>query len=518
MISYSGYGTFRSLLCSVLIAILASGTSFIPASAKPSRLTSSPTCKSDDLAFISSSFELVPPRKKLKKTPSQVKIFDYDGTPLGNRAPLLLVHGLRGEFYPTFRWQKVAMSLTASRSFNQKYKIYLARYSTLHRLDGVIGNFRNEIDKLYRASRHQKITLVALSMGGNLCYESLLDPKTNSKVAALVTMGTPFHGSPLFSSNWLQYSLYKRLSLPLTRIDHSLALRLYFNRNKNLVADLGWDNLDEAVPFPGEFKSKLPFGPKGVLNEKTGVNKRLQKINVGHPEIKSKLITYATYLKNPYLEPLPMRYIEKTLMYPITLFWVKFPAHLAREHAVLTMLNHDIACVDVTESWKKKAESPFHYALNDGITPVASALFLPPKVLQDIPLSSEKGLALLRNKTDVRIARVFKDADHLTYIDGYRPLSASQKIQDELHPDEGEKEIFDWIVSDLLSLTTGQNHVAEETEPASTSYKDETEGANRLGKPPLSSLKAPSSMKNDSANLECFFRAEDFALHSLEES
>src|SRR5690606_1371198 len=106
--------------------------------------------------------------------------------------------------------------------------------------------------------------------------------------------------------NWLQYSLYKRLSLPLTRIDHSLALRLYFNRNKNLVADLGWDNLDEAVPFPGEFKSKLPFGPKGVLNEKTGVNKRLQKINVGHPEIKSKLITYATYLKNPYLEPLPM--------------------------------------------------------------------------------------------------------------------------------------------------------------------------------------------------------------------
>ncbi|MBX9692282.1 MAG: hypothetical protein K2Z81_07860 [Cyanobacteria bacterium] len=461
------------ILRTVLVVLLLSTTCLIPALANPARLTTGRSATDDDLGIVSNNFDLLPPKKALKKEPEDVKIYDFDGTPLGNRAPLLLVHGLRGEFLPDFRWQKVSRELSRNKEVNSSYKIYCVRYATTRRLEGVIPKFRNAVHTLYNACNHKKITCIALSMGGNLVYESMLDQETNDRIAAVLTMGTPFHGSPLFCSDWLQYSLYKRLSLPLTRIDHSLALKVYFGRNKNLVADLGWDNFDGAVPMVGKFKSRLPFGPKGEVTEETTVNERLGELNNNGAEVKKKLLTYGTYLNNPYMEPKALRYIEKTFMYPLTLFWVKMPAHLGREHAVLNMLNHDIACVQVSKDWKDKHVTAFLYALNDGITPVSSALFLPESTLKSTAVIEEKDIKKLIGKTDVRLARVFKDADHLTYIDGFRPISASSKLVDELHPDEGEKEIFDWMIDDLLALHDSQERLAKDdsTKPA----KEESE-------------------------------------------
>mgnify|MGYP000022239028 FL=1 len=121
---------------------------------------------------VSDRFASLPAGKKQRKRPTDVKIYEYDQKPLGDRSPLLLVHGLRGEYYPYFRWQKVADKLAKSDVFSSKYKIYLVRYSSLDRFDHVLPKFKDALTSLYSAAKQRPITMVALSMGGNIAYES----------------------------------------------------------------------------------------------------------------------------------------------------------------------------------------------------------------------------------------------------------------------------------------------------------------------------------------------------------
>ncbi len=111
---------------------------------------------------------------------------------------------------------------------------------------------------------------------------------------------------------------------------------------------------------------------------------------------------------------------------------------------------------------QEKTGSQFVYQLNDGITPVSSAVFLPPDACANSALVSETELPKLKSATDVYLARVFRNIDHLTFIDGYRPLNASTEIRDEMDPNAGQKHIFDWMLSDLLQFDQTSNKIAHE--------------------------------------------------------
>ena len=69
--------------------------------------------------------------------------------------------------------------------------------------------------------------VVALSMGGNLLQNAMIDPAFDSRVKSVLTLGTPFHGSPLFTSNWMEYSMLRHYHSPISRLDTALAYRLY---------------------------------------------------------------------------------------------------------------------------------------------------------------------------------------------------------------------------------------------------------------------------------------------------
>lgn len=430
-----------------------------PALASPSTLTtpSSGAAPANMVSrSISDRFANVPPGKKQRHRPSDVKIYEFDHEALGNRSPFLMVHGLRGEYYPYFRWQKVAEKLAKSEEFNSRYKIYFARYSSLDRIEAVLPKFKEAINSLYIAGKERPISMMALSMGGNLCYEALTDPKIDSEIRMLFTMGTPFHGSPLFCKDWMNYTVYKRLSWPWTRIDHNLALKLYFDKNPALRQDLTWDNADETIPEVGHFWSKLPFGPSGKLTISDTINQRLIKVN-SKPFDRQKLICYGGYIVNPYMTPGIKRYLESAFLYPLFLLSNSFPAHFAREHPVLELLNRDITNVQVTKTISKRAGTPFVYALNDGIAPVTSAIFLPPNVARDQFIAKESDFDKVRGRVDVHQARVFRNVDHLTFIDGVRPLNpiisaSSGMVRDELNPQDGQKDIFAWILADILNV------------------------------------------------------------------
>ena len=147
-----------------------------PAQAEPSRLTTAQTCHKQDLAFVSKTFDNIPPRRQLKKEPTSVEIYEFDESPRGNRSPFLMVHGLRGEHYPYFRWQKVANHLSSDKKFNANFKIYLARYPTSKRMEESVPMFRKAVERLYSACNKRQVTVMALSIGGNLVYELFVGP------------------------------------------------------------------------------------------------------------------------------------------------------------------------------------------------------------------------------------------------------------------------------------------------------------------------------------------------------
>jgi hypothetical protein len=424
---------------------------------------------SGNVNFVQSEFPKPPKGRVLKKKPEQISLFEWDKTPLGSRAPFLLVHGLRGEYYPNFRWEKVVKRFVNNSDFSSQYKVYFLRYDSTAREEKIVPQFRQAIATLSRTANQRPITIMALSIGGNLVYEGMLDKETDQRIRLAMTLGTPFHGSPLFNQDWIQYSVYKNFAMPWTHVDHSLAFRLYFNRNPNLLQDFNWDDVDNSIPDAGHFRSWLPLGPHGNLIAKEEQNTRLLALNNNSTFDKKKLIAYSCYLVNPYMESEARRVIQSAVLAPVVLFTMKLPAHLAREHAVLNLLNSEIGSVVSSKEAIARAGTRFPYQLNDGIAPVASALFLPDNALQSKAIAKERDLPTIKAAADVRIARVFRNADHLTFIDGFRPMHTKSLLRDELNPESGTRNIFDWMLTDLLQT----REPAEDLAAASKASKPE---------------------------------------------
>lgn len=104
-----------------------------------------------------------------------------------------------------------------------------------------------------------------------------------------------------------------------------------------------------------------------------------------------------------------------------------------------------------------------------------SALCLPNSVVGSVPLSKESDIAAIKPLTDVRTARVFRNIDHLTFIDGYKPLRGTHNLKDQLNPSEGPHKIFDWIALDLKRSLEDQSKLATDGESKPSTAKTETD-------------------------------------------
>ena len=420
------------------------------------------------ISLVSQSFPILNLKKAIHAKPQGVEIYQSDGKPLGDRLPLLLVHGLNGEKLKAFRWTKVIDHFQTNSEFCRTYKIYLARYNTHDRLDRTKPAFRKQLLKL-NAVADKPVTIVALSIGGNVIQESMLDdPNVEKAVRLVLTLATPFHGSPLFTNAWMQYSLYKGTQWIGTRVRSYVAYRIYFSMHSNLSDDLFWDNVDGRIPDIGSFSSFIPLGPRGDLNLQKDVNRRLALLNADLTPDKSKFITYAAYIVNPIVNPGFLGHYKSMVLSPYRMLTVEVPAHLAREHPVLAMMNWDISKVITAQSGSQDLKRKHQYVLNDGITPLNSALFLPRSYCRDYSISSEEDLQKVIPLIDVKRARVFRNADHLTFIDGMCPgirsllhvAATGSCLRDELAPEEGNRKIFDWITCDLLNVENGSSDLA----------------------------------------------------------
>lgn len=424
---------------------IAAATPISAANTKPVPLSSTVS------ASASGNYTLPPSQKQLKHPPVTVEIYQYDETPIGNRQPLLMVHGLRGEFREGFRWEMVVENLMKDADFRQKYKIYFARFNTYTLLSTVKPHFKDAIRELSHSTGNKQITILALSMGGNLVQESMEDIDVQSSVDKVITLGTPFHGAPLFCYDWLRYSIIRTHDVPWVRADLCLSYKLYFKRHPNLLEDLRWDNCDNGIPQIGEFSTWFPFHITGDVNVDRLSNQRILRINKAIKVDKKKFICYGGYLLTPYVTPHRSNRFWKAVRWPWWFLTCTVPYHMGFEHPVLRALNYEMGRMVVAgENGKGAIVGSSRYSLNDGITPLVSALFLSSDTLAQHPISREPTLSTIRRNIDISKARVFRQIDHITFVDGYRPHGFSKSLRDELAPELGERTIFDWMLVDLM--------------------------------------------------------------------
>jgi hypothetical protein len=179
-------------------------------------------------------------------------------------------------------------------------------------------------------------------------------------------------------------------------------------------------------------------------------NTRILRINDQIKVDKKKFICYGGYLLTPYVTPHQSTRFWKAVRWPYWFITCTVPYHMGLEHPVLRALNYEMGRMVVAAGERQAIRGSSRYGLNDGITPLVSALFLPSKALAEHPINREPTISTIRRNVDVSKARVFRQIDHITFVDGWRPRGYPDELRDELAPELGSRTIFDWMLVDLM--------------------------------------------------------------------
>lgn len=207
-----------------------------------------------------------------------MKITSIDESLLGERRPLLLVHGWSAMGMPSDfsgdGWDNFIKFYNSNEDLKREYKIYLAQYkSNLISVNDIGFLLRKKIDEL----KMRDITIVAHSMGG-LVSRSFMEHSINGGVKGgelvekLITLGTPHHGSPMANGSirtlnrpWLIESIidFDKLLfevketyvidiltpglgkiLPIFKVSSNQLGPLSYQFNR---LDMHWDNFDDFL-------------------------------------------------------------------------------------------------------------------------------------------------------------------------------------------------------------------------------------------------------------------------------
>jgi pimeloyl-ACP methyl ester carboxylesterase len=410
------------------------------------------------------SWPLISSVTKGMRSPAVAELYEHDNSPLGKRTPVLLIHGGGGETRPRCRMDGIGNHLVADEEFRNRFKVYYLRYDSTLNIKETAKQARAAISELAREAG-RSIYLLGYSLGGNVAQRSLTAGEADDSVDLVLTMGTPFHGSPLFSSDWFEYTLHKNANYPWSKILRTIAVRLYFKQHPQYTQELGWDNVDNNIPDVGDFKSLTKYGPRGNLTPDKESNRKLARINLEGRLTKAKFVTYSGYMVNQYFLPSPKRQIVTAIKEPWTFFTMKLPVYLGREHSALAVLNRDISRIQVDIEPAKSGIGPRPYVLNDGLAPVTSCVLFSPEAFRTFPILQESDLDDVNDMLDVRLARAFRNIDHVTFADGAPPRRylRSKLLKDSMHPQEQPRLMFDWILTDIKQfqpkpMSAGTHH------------------------------------------------------------
>ncbi|MCC7493099.1 MAG: hypothetical protein IT204_12150 [Fimbriimonadaceae bacterium] len=171
----------------------------------------------------------------------------FDDQPLAGRQPVVLLHGWNSG--PRI-WDDLRDSTAQDVLLRQRCRLYRWRYDWSEPL--AANGARLGAELLARPELVDRpVVLVGHSMGGLVARAYLeSDPAALDRVALLITCGTPHHGSPSSSLDWLGESNRVLGTLPF--VGGSKTLQKYLPVLAAAATaggrQLGWDNLTQTMP------------------------------------------------------------------------------------------------------------------------------------------------------------------------------------------------------------------------------------------------------------------------------
>jgi triacylglycerol esterase/lipase EstA (alpha/beta hydrolase family) len=202
----------------------------------------------------------------------------YGATPLGNRTPLLLVHGIGGTGTRYYHWENFLEFVDKHPAFEQKYKIYLYHYDSTRSVPNISADLQAHMKTLLRSVNDRPIKVLAYSEGGLLVRNALQDGYLDDHTQEVLAIATPFHGSPLANPEWIQQQVKTESPLSMVRLFQKIAYHITGDKYPTFQQDFHWDNFDGAIPADQYFKSN-------------GTNPTVSYLLAK----KSKFVTYGSY-------------------------------------------------------------------------------------------------------------------------------------------------------------------------------------------------------------------------------
>lgn len=186
--------------------------------------------------------------KKQVPLPVRSGLNAFDKSELGNRTPLVLVHGIGASASTQFNWERFLDYAEKQKPLMERYKIYLYHYDSSRSVPAISQNLQQTLKTFISEQGERKIKILAYSEGGLLTRNAMQDAYIDAHTDEVITLATPFHGSPLANPDWIRQQVKTDSPFSLVRIGQRIAYSITGKLYPTFKEDFRWDNFDGALP------------------------------------------------------------------------------------------------------------------------------------------------------------------------------------------------------------------------------------------------------------------------------
>jgi sulfatase modifying factor 1 len=167
---------------------------------------------------------------------------------VSGKTPIILIHGWqinRDSSNAQDIWPNFINYFNSNNDLSNKYELYSFSYDSTQHIEDNGNALASTITACFPSN---KVVIIAHSMGGLVSHSYIQKHGGGSKVIKLITLGTPYHGSP-----WIQYLQQKEGRMIAGGVLGAAVvgwINIFTTLNTAGATDLAWDNYDKNLNIP----------------------------------------------------------------------------------------------------------------------------------------------------------------------------------------------------------------------------------------------------------------------------
>jgi hypothetical protein len=414
-----------------------------------------PTLTAPDIAAIEHDIA-TSPLASTRKRHHINRIYQLHADPLVGRIPIVIMPGRAEEFQPNAWWEKLSALCDSHPELRRRYKLFVYIYDSYDTLPNMVSAFQHEMHQLFKHyPAEQPLGVVSYSLGGVILRDAVASDWLVKQLDTAIAMGVPFHGSPLFEEAWYPRYIRVHNHSPIRKWWVRSMYQAYMGNKDHLIEALSWHDFD-ASAMPQRTPQAVASNNNNKAYQEVGQMNALppQVWSPNQAKLKSKMIIYASYLKNRFnssdqklwtaLGPTSVpKIIIKSPRMVGEFAGLFLPASGLTLHSIFQSVNYELSTLPASNTETGEMVAPGLYRYNDGTVPLSSALFLPSR---SRPYTEEP--ADMAKLSDAAKVRIFANIDHMD-LGHYRWPETPLLTQDTMHPEDGALKPNEWIFNDL---------------------------------------------------------------------